>query len=303
MKPFFSKILLISISFFFINSSVATKLEIVTTTSDLKNLVEIIGKDRVIVTSLVPPNLDAEEYQPRTQDLVKLRNAKLVFRVGADYDLWFDSLVKRSENPLIQKGLISNVDCSTNIALLDVRGIQVSGAGGHSHGSGNPHYWLDPLNAEVITKTILLALISIDPAGEQIYENSRNLFIEELKGKLTSWEQKIKPLQGQPIFAYHNNWAYFARRFRLNIAGYIEPKPGIPPSAANINRLIAFGKSKQVKILIRKGSEPAKSVDFLAEKIGARVAILEGSVGSNDKVNNYFQLFDYNITELVNSYR
>ena len=78
MKPFFSKILLISISFFFINSSVATKLEIVTTTSDLKNLVEIIGKDRVIVTSLVPPNLDAEEYQPRTQDLVKLRNAKLV---------------------------------------------------------------------------------------------------------------------------------------------------------------------------------------------------------------------------------
>jgi ABC-type Zn uptake system ZnuABC Zn-binding protein ZnuA len=285
------------------NTESFSKLEIVTTTSDIKNLIEIIGKQRVNVSAIVPPNLDAEEYQPKAQDLIKLKNAKIVFRVGVDYDLWFDPIVKRSQNQSIQKGLGSNIDCSTNIALLDVRGIQVSGTGGHSHGSGNPHYWLDPLNAEIITKTILNSLVSIDPSGEKEYINARQEFLDELRIKMNVWQSKIKSIQGKPIFAYHNNWAYFARRFRLNIAGYIEPKPGIPPSAAHLNKLISYGKSNEVKIIIRKSNESARSADFLAEKIGARVAILEGSVGANDKINNYFQLFDYNIAELINTYR
>jgi len=285
------------------NTESLTKVEIVTTTTDIKNLVEIIGKQRVNVSAIVPPNLDAEEYQSKAQDLIKLKNAKLVYRVGVDYDLWFDSIVKRSQNQSIQKGLGSNIDCSTNIALLDVRGIQVSGTGGHSHGSGNPHYWLDPLNAEIITKTILSSLISIDPSGEKEYVNARQEFLDELKIKMNVWQSKIKSIQGKPIFAYHNNWAYFARRFRLNIAGYIEPKPGIPPSAAHLNKLISYGKSNEVTIIIRKSNESARSADFLAEKIGARVAILEGSVGANDKIKNYIQLFDYNIAELINTYR
>ena len=285
------------------NTASSTKLEIVTTTTDLKNLIDLMGGDRVNVIAIVPPNLDAEEYQSKPQDLIRLKTAKLVFRVGADYDLWFDVLIKRSQNPLIQKGLATNIDCSTNIALLDVRGIQVSGSGGHSHGSGNPHYWLDPLNAEIITNTIVNALITADPSSEKEFMKARERFLGELNSKIADWQSRVKPIQGKPIFAYHNNWAYFARRFRFNIIGYLEPKPGIPPSAAHLDRLIVYGKSNDVKIIIRKGSESAKSSSFVAEKIGAKVVILEGSVGANDKINNYFQLFDYNIAELTKSYR
>ena len=101
---------------------------------------------------------------------------------------------------------------------------------GHAHGSGNPHYWLDPKNAEIITANILEALARIDPANAADYEANRLAFLARLQAKLAEWEAKLAPLKAMPIVAYHNSWPYFARRFRLDFVGFIETKPGVPPS-------------------------------------------------------------------------
>ena len=281
----------------------AGRLQIVATSTDLKSLAEAVGGDRISVIALVPPNADAEEYQPRPQDLNRLKSAHILLRVGVDYDLWLDRLIKQSGNAALARGGPGYVDCSFGIALLDVRGAQVGPAGGHAHGSGNPHYWLDPANAEMITAVILEALVRNDPAGAGYFAGERNRFLQRLAVRMRAWEQKLAAVQGKPMLAYHNNWAYFARRFRLNIAGYLEPRPGVPPSAAHLGELIKLARSQQVKVVIRRSFESARNAEFVADKTGARLVLLAGSVGALPRTGDFLALFDYNADALASAYR
>ena len=129
------------------------RIQVVTTTTDLRSLTEAVGGERVVAVSLVPPSMDAEEYQPKPQDVLRLKHARLLVRVGLDYDLWLDRLLAQAGRPEISRGGPAYVDASFGIAVLELRGMSVGPGDGHAHGSGNPHYWLDPKNAEIITAT------------------------------------------------------------------------------------------------------------------------------------------------------
>ncbi len=148
-----------------------------TTTTDLRSLAEAVGGERIAAVSLVPPNMDAEDYQPKPQDVLRLKRARMLVRVGLDYDLWVDRLLAQAGKPEIGRGGPGYVDASFAIAVLELRGMSVGPGDGHAHGSGNPHYWLDPKNAEIITGTILEALARIDPANAASYEANRLAFL------------------------------------------------------------------------------------------------------------------------------
>lgn len=275
------------------------RIAVVTTTTDLRSLAQAVGGDRIEATSLVPANLDAEEYQPKPQDVVRLKNARLVVRVGLDYDLWLDRLLFASPTREIKRGGAGYVDASFGIAALEVRGVTVGPGDGHAHGSGNPHYWLDPKNAEIITANILEGLARIDPVNTKVYEANRQAFLARLDGKLAEWETKLKHLKGLPIVAYHNSWPYFARRFRLDLVGLIEIKPGVPPSPSHLNGIIQTMKKRGVRLVVREPHEPERDVAFVAGKAGASVVVLAASVGALPQASNYISLFDTNVAALI----
>src|SRR5712675_3763835 len=162
-------------------------LAVVTTTTDLKALVEAVGGERVKVTSIAPATMDAEDYQPRPQDVSRLKAARLVVRVGLDYDIWFDRLLAQAGRADLMRGRAEHVDASFTIAVLEVRGASVGPGDGHQHGGGNPHYWLDPKNAEIITAYILEALARADPPNTAYYEGNRIAFLQRLERKLAEW--------------------------------------------------------------------------------------------------------------------
>lgn len=273
------------------------KVRLVATTPDLASLAEAVGGERVAVSSIVPPGIDPEEYQPRPRDLERLRGADAVIRVGVDYDLWLDRLLGQSQNAALARGAPGYIDASIAIALLDVRGAAVGP--GHQHGSGNPHYWLDPANAEIITGNLLEALARLDPPGAKQYERRRIAFLDRLEAKRREWQKTLAPYQGQALIAYHNNWAYLARRFRLNLAGFIEIKPGVPPSPAHLAGLLRTMREMDIAIIVRQPQEPDKNTEFLASRSGAAVVVLAASVGAVPETRDYIGLFDYNVKALA----
>jgi ABC-type Zn uptake system ZnuABC Zn-binding protein ZnuA len=97
------------------------RVQIVTTTTDLRSLAEAVGGDLIEAVNLVPANFDAEEYQPKPRDVLRLKNARLAVRVGLDYDLWFDRLLQAAAMPEIQRGGSGYVDASFGVAALEVR--------------------------------------------------------------------------------------------------------------------------------------------------------------------------------------
>ena len=243
-----------------------SRVQVVTTTTDLSSLTEAVGGDRVAVISLVPPNLDAEEYQPRPQDVLRLKNADMVVRVGLDYDLWLDRLLAQAGKAEIGRGGPAYVDASFAIATLELRGMSVGPGDGHAHGSGNPHYWLDPKNAEIIAGTIAEGLARVDPGNASTYEANRASFVARLQARLADWEAKLAPLKAVPLVAYHNSWPYFARRFRLDFAGFIEIKPGVPPSPSHLAGIIETMRTRGVRIVVREPHEPERDAAFVAAR-------------------------------------
>ena len=278
------------------------RVRVVTTTTDLRSLVEAVGGDCVEAISLVPGATNAEDYQPRPQDLVRLKNAQLLVRVGLDYDLWLDRLLAQAKslggNPDLGRGEAGYVDASFGIPVLEVRGMSVGPGDGHAHGNGNPHYWLDPRNAEIITSTILEALARRDPANAATYEANRLTFLARLETKLSEWQAKLAPLKAMPLVAYHNSWPYFARRFRLDFVDFLEPKPGVPPSPSHLAGILQVMRARGVRIVVREPYEPERDVAFVAGKAGAAVVTLAASVGALPQTDDFISLFDRDVEAL-----
>ena len=300
MTTWVAKTALLSIALFGLCEAAPAqhRLAIVTTTTDLKSLVEAVTGEHALVASLTAPAMDAEDYQPRPQDLGRLKDARMVVRVGLDYDLWLDRLLRQANNPALARGQPGYVDASFAVALLEIRGASIADQGGHAHGSGNPHYWLDPANARIITGTVLEALMRLDPANARDYEARRIGFLDKLAAKLREWENELSSVQGKPVLAYHNSWAYLARRFRLNIAGTIEVKAGVPPSAAHLGALLRTMRDQRITVILKQPFEPDQYPAFLAGKTGAKVVVLAASVGTVAEATDYFALFGYNVKAL-----
>jgi ABC-type Zn uptake system ZnuABC Zn-binding protein ZnuA len=282
-----------------VGAAAQERLPVVASTTDLRALVEAVGGARVAVASIAPATMDAEDYVPKPQDVARIAGARLAVRVGLDYDLWFDRLLVQAGRADLMRGQAGNVDASYAIPVLEVRGASIGPSDGHAHGNGNPHYWLDPRNAEIVTANILEALAGLDPGHTREYERNRAGFLAALDARLVIWEQRMEALHGRALVAYHSSWAYFARRFRLDIAGIIEPKPGVQPSPAHLAAMIRLMRERNVHMVIRAPHEPERDAAFLAAKTGAAVVVLAGSVGATERASDYFALFDADVDALT----
>ena len=140
----------------------------------------------------------------------------------------------------------------------------------------------------------------IDPANAARYEANRQAFLARLNAKLAEWEAKLSSLKSMPIVAYHNSWPYFARRFRLDFVGFIETKPGVPPSPRTSGARRDM-HARGVRIVVREPHEPERDVAFVANKTGASMVTLAASVGALPRAVDYISLFDVNVEALTSA--
>ena len=222
-----------------------------------------------------------------------------MLRVGLDYDLWLDKLLKQSGNAAIQRGAPGYVDASRDVALLDVRPGGIGPGDGHAHGRGNPHYWLDPANAQAITGSILEALAQADAPRAKRYEANRLAFLARIAEQLPQWQHALASWQGRSLIAYHDTWPYFARRFRLRFIGAIETRPGVAPSPRHLAALAQAGAEQRVAAIVREPNEPKRDAEFLAARTGAVLAVLASGVGVVPEARDYVSLIDYDVRTLA----
>jgi ABC-type Zn uptake system ZnuABC Zn-binding protein ZnuA len=272
---------------------------VIVTTPDLKSIAEAVAGGTARVESLVPPGVDPEAFEPRPSHLALVRDAALVVRVGLGFDEWLDRLLRQAGNATLQRGGAGYLDLATDIALVEVQGRSVEGRSGHAHGAANPHYWLDPLNAEIMSAHIAEALTRLMPDKGAAIAAAQTRFVADLRAGVQRWTRALEPYRGAAVIAYHNSWPYFARRFRLNIVDVIEPKEGVPANAARLATLAARMRENKVRVILHEPFEPIEASRFLAERAGARVVLLASLVGSKPEATDFFALFDHNVDLLT----
>ncbi len=275
-------------------------LPVVTTSTDLKALVEAVGGDRVQVDALAPPLHDPHAVEVKPGQLAKLKAAALLVRIGLDHEPWLGRLVRSLGDPRFVRGSPHDLDASHGIELLQAETPRVRpDRGGHVHGFGNPHYWLDPENARPITAAILEALARLTPKDRPHLEANRRRFLERLDAGLARWTQAMAPYGGTRVVVVHETWPYFARRFGLIVVAAVEPTPGVPPSPSYLATLTQKMREAGVTLLIAEPYANASVVSQVAARSGARAVTLIPSVGGDPQASDYLALFDLNIRRLT----
>ncbi len=281
------------------NYAMAGTIKVVTTTPDMKSITEWIGGSKVSVSSIATGYQNPHFVDPKPSYIISLSGADLFVTVGLDLESgWSPQLLTSSRNTKIQKGAAGYVDASAGVALLQIPS-SVNRAEGDIHIFGNPHYWLDPLNGKTIARNIANGLERVDPANKAFYEANLVTFNKKIDDKLKEWLGKMASFKGTKIIAYHNEWVYFETRFGLQIVDFMEPKPGIPPSPSQLVKVIKEIKSDNIRVIISSPYFSTSSSDMVCKQTGAKQLTLGTSVGAFDSIKNYFDLFDYNINQLI----
>jgi len=275
-------------------------LNVVASTEDLADLTRQVGGDRVKVESISRGYQDPHYVEAKPSFILKLAKADLLVVVGRELEIgWLPPLIQQSRNARIQVGADGYLDASLTAKILEIPTTQITRAMGDVHPLGNPHYWLDPGNGRRVAKAIVDKLSRMAPADAAYFASRYADFDKRLGEAEKRWDAMLAPYKGLKIVTYHRSWPNFADRFGLDVIGYVEPRPGIPPSPGHTIDLIAEMKRQGVKILLVEPYFDLKTPNSIGRETSAKVLVMLPSVGGEKEITDYIKLFDYDLGLLV----
>jgi zinc/manganese transport system substrate-binding protein len=318
------------------NCRAKERLNVVTTTTNLKSLAEAVGGEYVNVFSLAGGSEDPHFVEAKPSYMMKARNADLWIRVGLELEIGYEeSILAGARNSRIRVGAPGHLDVSEGVKPLEVPTGKVSRSLGDVHPLGNPHYWLDPYNGRIMARNICRCLQKLDAAHAGDYDRNLAAFLRKLdramfgsglveavdgdklwemqsQGTLDrflrdqalspdGWLARLKPFEHARIVTYHRSWSYFAHRFHLEVVGELEPKPGIPPSPGHVLEIVNTMKAEKVGILLMEPFYRRADADAVAQKTGARVVMAATAVAGQPEATDYIAMLDNVVTRLSNA--
>jgi zinc/manganese transport system substrate-binding protein len=283
---------------------VHAKVRVVTSLQDLASIAAAIGGDRVDTFALAKGYQDPHYVDAKPSFVLQLSRADLLIVAGLELELgYLPPLIDQSRNARIHPGGPVHLDASQGCEVLQRPTQRVTRAMGDVHPYGNPHYWTDPANGRVIARAIATRLAELDPQGRAEYQRGLQRFEARRDAKEKEWDARMAPYAGSEVVAFHNSWPNFAKRFQLEVAGTIEPKPGIPPSPSHTLEIINLILSRKIRLILVEPYFDTRTPDYIAAKTGAAVVTLYPSVGGTKEIVDYFALFDANVDALVAALR
>lgn len=314
--------------------SAEDKIRVVAATTTLKSIADAVGGDQVDVTAIAAGVEDPHFVEPKPTYITLLSKAEVLLVNGLTLEVgWIPPLVQGSRNPRLNEGAPGFVDCSKGISAIELPAAGTTRAEGDVHPLGNPHYQLDPIHAKTVAKTMADAFAQARPDAAKGFRERCDEFCrkidaamfgqelvdemgadklarmaesgelwdyiekESLQDKLGGWMKTIAGARGKKFVTYHKNFSYFVQRFGIEVVEWIEPKPGIPPSAAHLVELVNVIKEQQVGAIARCPFNESKSSELLAEKTGARAFVVPIDVGGAEGTDDYFKLIDRIVAE------
>jgi zinc/manganese transport system substrate-binding protein len=271
------------------------KVNVVVTLPWIGSIAKEIGKDNIDVSTLVKPSQDPHFAEAKPSMILAARKANIIMYNGLDLEIgYLPRIIESSNNPKIQPGKIGNLDCSQFVSVIE-KPTSVDRSMGDVHPLGNPHYHFSPKNILKVAEGISLVLSQLDAGNAAFYKSNLQSFRERLITKEKQWGSI--PLRGKKFVAYHRLFEYLAREFGFQIIAYVEPKPGIPPSAGYLTELVELIKRSKPNAILATEANGKKESEALGQKTGMKVIILPHDVG-NTGAQDWFNLMDTIINSL-----
>ncbi|HXE98356.1 MAG TPA: metal ABC transporter substrate-binding protein, partial [Dongiaceae bacterium] len=265
-------------------------LNVVATLPWIGSLAKEIGKDKISVTTLVKPSQDPHFLDAKPSMILAARKADIIMYNGLDLEIGYLPLViEQSKNSRIMTSMPGNFDCSKFVKVVEKHALVDRGMG-DQHPLGNPHYHYSPTNILRVAEGMSNALAGLDNANADFYRANYRSFAERFKERQKKWS--ANSLKGRKFVAYHKLFEYLAAEYGFQLVGYVEAKPGIPPSAGHIETLIESMKSNKPNGILTTSFYGKKESESISAKTGVKVITLPADVGNMPETDDYFSFMD-----------
>jgi ABC-type Zn uptake system ZnuABC Zn-binding protein ZnuA len=249
----------------------AKGLKIMTSFPPIYCFVSNVAGEDATVRCLLTTN-GPHEYQPTTKDALQLRGADLFFINGLDLD---SDLAKRlaanSGNPKLKDHVIKLGESAALKDKLIAAADKDDHHHGHHHGNEDPHVWLGIPEGVAMTEAVRDALIQADPQHKSGYETRAAAYIDKLKKLETDGVKELADKKDRNLIAFHESLQYYARTFKLNVVGVIEPTAGAEPDPGRFKELVDLCKEKKVRVIAVEPQFPSnKAAKALLDEIRAK---------------------------------
>ena len=275
-------------------------LRVFTTVPDLAALAKRVGGEHVDVFSMVEGREDAHFAEPKPSFIKKLADADVYIAVGLELeDAYAPVLLQSSRNASVAAGAPGHIIAAEAVPDLIGASGPVTRARGDVHTGGDPHFLVDPLAGVAVADRIRRRLATIAPAHADDFSRNYEAFQAEVKARLDGWLARMAPHRGTRVVDDHAMWAYFARRFGLEIVGHLEPFPGIPPTTKHLAELVERMRVEQVRVIIASPYYDLRHANKVAAATGAAVARLTHQTGGMPGSDDYLAMVDYNVGAII----
>ena len=262
-------------------------------------LAKEIGGNDVDVYSASTALQDVHKIQPRPSLIAKYRQAGLVICTGSELELgWFPPLVEKGNNPNVLSGTPGFFEASAYVTMLEVPS-SVDRALGDVHPFGNPHIQTGPQNIAPIAEALVERLVEVDGRHADAYRQRFTAFSQRWTAALAKWRARAAPLKGLAIVSHHKTWVYLYDWLGIKEIATLEPKPGIPPSGAHLEDLLATLKARPAKMVVYSSYEDPHAAEWLSERAHIPAVLLPFSVGGAPGADDLFGLYDVLIDRLL----
>ena len=259
---------------------------------------ELGGKlvDVAVATSALQ---DPHQIQAKPSLISRARNADLVACTGAELEIgWLPVLLQQSGNAKVQAGQPGNFAAADFVRKLEVP-TQLDRSQGDVHAAGNPHIQTDPRNIALVADALATRLQQIDPANAAQYAQAHADFAKKWQAAIARWSAQAAPLRGTAVVSQHKGFVYLYDWLGMKEVAVLEPKPGVEPSAAHLQGVLATLKSSPAKMVLFAAYQDPRPSEWIAKNAGIAVVNVPFTVGGSDAAKDLFGLFDDTVARLL----
>jgi zinc/manganese transport system substrate-binding protein len=262
-------------------------------------LATALGGDDVSVYNATTALQDVHQIQPRPSLIAQWRKADLAVCTGAELEIgWLPALSEKGNNPKVAQGAPGWFEASKFVSMLEVPS-RLDRADGDIHPYGNPHIQTDPRNIGKVARHLADKLAEIDPAHATAYHARYEAFDQKWDAAINAWTAKASPLRGVAVVSSHSSWAYLYDWLGIKQVATLEPKPGIPPSGAHLEEVLAALKQTPAKFVVYAAYQDSRPVEWMTGRAGIPSAQLPFSPGGAPGTDDLFGLFDVTVARLL----
>ncbi|MBN2505204.1 MAG: zinc ABC transporter substrate-binding protein [Verrucomicrobia bacterium] len=249
----------------------AAPIKVVTSTPDLKDMVENICGDDVRVESLMTGTENHHAVPLKPTFLVALARCDVLVVNGLEYEHAFLPGALMSVNQqAIQRGASHYIDASQYIKPCEIPS-KIDLSLGDLHPLGASHIHIEPGNGILMCKAIYEKMSALYADHAAVWKPRYEAYVRTLYATLQELRAYCQGTEGLKVVFYHPGWCYLTDRLGWDLVGYVEVRAGIEPTPTHLRQLIETIKGRGAKLLAIEACYSTRIPQYVARETGAKV--------------------------------